>query len=315
MRKLLSHVLASASIALLAASCQLATGDATSSRPDDGAEDTAPEVAGQQSPGSSALSKRGCGVIEPTAERKAQIEEEVRAALAAQRTDLTAALTPTVISVYFHVITSGTAGDLTQTQINSQISVLNDAYANTGVSFALTSVDRTSNASWYRVSPGTAAETAMKTALRKGTAKDLNLYAANVGGGLLGWATFPSDYSRNPKLDGVVLLSASLPGGSAAPYNEGDTASHEVGHWLGLYHTFQGGCKNTATSGDMVLDTPAERSPAYGCPVSRDSCTNKAGLDPISNFMDYTDDACMFEFSAGQVTRFGAQWTTYRKNM
>lgn len=108
MRKLLSHVLASASIALLAASCQLATGDATSSRPDDGAEDTAPEVAGQQSPGSSALSKRGCGVIEPTAERKAQIEEEVRAALAAQRTDLTAALTPTVISVYFHVITSGT---------------------------------------------------------------------------------------------------------------------------------------------------------------------------------------------------------------
>jgi hypothetical protein len=251
-----------------------------------------------------------CGTEKFDAARLA--EEELFFSLAT-RGGVTQQATGGVINVYFHVINNGTTlaqGNIPDSQITAQMNVLNAAFASTGWSFNLVSTTRTTNSSWYTCSGGTC-ETQMKNALRQGTADDLNLYSNNMGGGLLGWATFPSSYAANPKMDGVVILYASVPGGTAAPYNLGDTATHEVGHWMGLYHTFQGGC--TATN-DAVTDTPAERSPAYGCPVGRDSCTARKypGLDPITNFMDYTDDACMNTFSAGQDARMDAQFTTYR---
>lgn len=216
------------------------------------------------------------------------------------------------VPVVFHVINKGSGianGDIPQSQIDDQIAVLNAAYASTPFRFQLVSVDRTTNSSWFKMTNGSSAEKAAKTALHTGGPETLNLYSANPGLGLLGWATFPSDYAAKPTMDGVVVKFNSVPGGSGAPYNEGDTATHEIGHWLGLYHTFQGGCANP---GDSVSDTPAEKSAAYGCPVGRDSCTTKSGLDPITNFMDYTDDSCMNQFTAGQTTRMDQMHQQYR---
>ena len=218
------------------------------------------------------------------------------------------------IGVYVHVIQNSSGeGGASSGQIAKQISILDAAFAGTGFDFDLISTDLTLNDAWYSAGPGTTAEAQMKAALRQGSGDDLNLYISHPGGGLLGWATFPSSYSSAASKDGVVVLDDSLPGGSAAPYNQGDTATHEVGHWLGLYHTFQGGCsKQGDTGGDLVTDTPAERSAAYGCPKGRDTCVAIAGLDPITNFMDYTDDACMFVFSSGQIGRMQAAWMAYR---
>lgn len=216
------------------------------------------------------------------------------------------AFTPVVIDVYWHTITDGTRGAISDAEIASQITVLNNAYAGSGFSFRLVSSDSTNNASWYNGLVSGPQEQAMKAALRKGDQGDLNVYTADLGDDMLGWATFPT--RKTSSSDGVVILDESLPGGTAAPYNEGDTATHEVGHWLGLYHTFQGGCGG---QGDQVADTPAEATPASGCPVGRDTCT-APGLDPIRNFMDYTADACMNEFTPGQVTRMQNLWVTYR---
>jgi hypothetical protein len=245
----------------------------------------------------------------------AQIEDEVRIFRENQRAALGYEATATggVINVYFHVIRTGTAvsqGNITAQMITDQIAVLNTAYAPWGWSFNLVATDRTTNSTWFNSDSGTTAERNMKTALRRGTADDLNIYTINTGS-VLGWSSFPSSYSRNPTDDGIVILYGSVPGGNAAPYNLGDTATHEIGHWMGLYHTFQGGCTG---SGDTVSDTPAEKSPAFGCPIGRDTCRTKAGQDPITNYMDYTDDSCMNRFSTGQDARMDAQFTTYRLN-
>jgi hypothetical protein len=273
--------------------------------------------------------KRGCGTREPTDAERAESDKVASGGGGAKPpgggggTPPPAPQTSGTIDVYFHVVTNGTTGDVTDAQIAQQITVLNNAYAaadGTKYTFVLKGTTRDDNASWFDNCTTSSVESAMKNARRVGSANDLNIYTCS-GGNLLGWATFPSSYASQPAMDGVVIAYDAMPGGGLEyfdadeggdqilDYDEGDTGTHEVGHWLGLYHTFQGGCSKT---GDSVSDTPSERSAAYYCkPV--DSCTG-TGSDPITNFMDYTDDDCMFQFTAGQDARMDAHWTQYRYN-
>jgi hypothetical protein len=270
------------------------------------ADETEQQVAEQQ-----VADPRTCANADFTEEQVAEIEAQFEVLKAQRAMEMGGNVHQMAVSipVYFHVIRSSAgAGGVTTTQINNQITVLNNAYSAAGFSFYLAGTDYTNNDSYYTCTGGTC-ETNMKNALRKGTATALNFYTNNMGGGLLGWATFPWNYSSTNKMDGVVVLQSSLPGGTATNYNQGDTGTHEVGHWMGLYHTFQGGC---TTTNDGVSDTPAEQSGASGCPTGRDSCPTLAGLDPITNFMDYSYDSCMNTFSAGQRTRMNSMWTSYR---
>jgi len=220
------------------------------------------------------------------------------------------------IPVAFHVVRydDGMTADVTDTQINDQIDVLNAAYAPYGYQFTLDSVERVNNTAWSThdaTHPFDPYQAEMKNALAVSPATNLNIYTGDLGGGLLGYATFPFLYPESDPMHGVVVLYSSLPGGSAAPFNEGDTATHEVGHYLGLYHTFQNSCNSP---GDEVDDTPYEAFPAFGCPAGRNTCISP-GLDPITNFMDYSDDACMIEFTNGQGVRMDALVDSFKPSL
>jgi hypothetical protein len=231
-----------------------------------------------------------------------------------------------VIPVNFHVIHTANEGNLTDAQLDAQILVLNRNYAgqdyngnpvpgakNTGYTFFRASVTRSQSNKWFRMTPGSASERQAKNTLAVNWTSSLNLYTCKPGQNLLGWATFPVDLAANGKQDGVVIHYASLPGGTLSPYNLGGTATHEIGHWVGLYHTFQGGCDtgSCSSTGDLVCDTPAEATPTSGCPTNKDTCP-ATGLDPVHNYMDYSTDACYDNFTTGQDARADVQMSTYR---
>ena len=214
-----------------------------------------------------------------------------------------------LIPIVWHVVHDGANGNVPDAMIEEQVAVLNDAFQNRGFAFLLQSVVRTDSRKWF--TGCYSQERNMKRELAVDVPHTLNIYSCQPKGGILGFAYMPWGAAEDSSLHGVVVHHATLPGGGAVPYDEGDTATHEVGHYLGLEHTFYGGCTGT---GDDVDDTPAEKSAAFGCPTGRDTCPS-AGLDPITNYMDYTDDACMFEFSPGQDARMQWAVATYKPNL
>jgi Pregnancy-associated plasma protein-A len=222
------------------------------------------------------------------------------------------------VPVYFHVVTDGAIGSLMDRQINDQMRVLNETFAGaeggdrTGFSFRLAGVTRTDNAAWFYAGPGGTDEHSMKAALHQGGANALNLYSTTAGP-YLGWAYLPSIVTKPGQayLDGIVVDWESMRGTSttyAGQYDQGETATHEAGHWLNLEHTFYRGC---SAKGDFVDDTPAERTPTSGCPEGKDTCS-APGLDPIHNYMDYSFDTCYTEFTPGQSQRMRDSWLFYR---
>lgn len=250
-----------------------------------------------------------CGTLEPSEGGKLAAE------LAATKLpELHASAAGGVIEVYVHVIAKGAGranGDVPDAAIIDQIKVLDGAFASTGWKFHLASIDHTTNPRWFTLVQGTSLESTVKQTLRKGTARDLNLFIADPGQGTLGYATLPAGTRAAPFKDGVVMLHSALPGGSLDRMSLGDQTVHQVGHWLGLYHTYQPDCGSP--NGDYVNDTAATDAPGFGCPVGRDTCGDDSSDDPVRNYMDSSDDACMNTFTAGQKSRIDQMFNAYRR--
>jgi hypothetical protein len=221
------------------------------------------------------------------------------------------------VPTWVHVVSDGAIGNVSNAAISDQMQVLNMTFGGfeggvrTGFSFELVGVTRTDNARWHYASIG-GAEHEMKKALHRGGDGTLNVYLTTAGP-YLGWAYLPSitEQSGNSYLDGIVVDWESMLEVSdsyAGRFDQGETATHEVGHWLNLEHTFYGKC---GPHGDFVADTPPMRTPTSGCPAGKDTCPDP-GLDPIHNYMDYSFDTCYTEFTAGQAARMQDAWLFWR---
>ncbi len=239
------------------------------------------------------------------------------------------------IPVVVHIImNTGGSGQISDALVQSQITVLNEDFramagtpgqfgTDVTVQFALATVDpngnpttgitRDTNNTWFND------QGSYWTSLRWDPNRYLNFYT-NSASGYLGYVPFlPNGGGAGSDADRVVILWSAFgrPGPIGPPYNLGRTATHEVGHYLGLFHTFEGGCANEFppfcyTSGDRICDTPSDAQPTFGCPLGQETCPGGPGPDPIQNYMDYSDDSCYTNFTPEQARRNRCTLMFYR---
>ena len=245
------------------------------------------------------------------------------------------------IPVVVHVIYKNSSQNISDAQIFSQIDILNEdfrmnnsdassvpsafagAAADCEIEFCLAVRDPNGNVTTgitrtYTTTSSFSGYTSMKYSSTGGqdawnTSDYLNIWVCNLASGLLGFATFPGG---NSSTDGVVCDYAYFgnTGTATSPYDLGRTATHEVGHWLNLYHIWG----DSYCGNDYVSDTPKHEESNYGCPsyphASSCSGTGSSG-EMFMNYMDYTNDACMFMFSTGQKNRMRATLNGSRSSL
>ncbi|QRW22836.1 extracellular metalloprotease [Rhizoctonia solani] len=194
-------------------------------------------------------------------------------------------------------------------KVDSAILALNSQFVGSGFTFQRAQLKYTKNAKWFNEVDKNQLTLDMKNKLHTGTAKDLNIYTLHEFEAR--WIRYlPMEVYQRAQARWCCHEVEHYPWGSLSNYNQGKILTHEVGHWAGLFHTFQGGCSE---KGDEVSDTPAEETAATGCPVSRDTCKDIPGQDPIHNYMDYTYDRCKTDpFTAGQIKRMREMMQQHR---
>ncbi|TFK26750.1 hypothetical protein FA15DRAFT_667030 [Coprinopsis marcescibilis] len=258
-----------------------------------------------------------CGTRVFTPKEAAQQEEQFRTL--AQSKGVTSQVRllrsqPFVVPLYYHVVYESetfAGGYLTDTQIHAAVSLLNEGFSTSGMEFRLDGIQRHHNPTWFRLSEpnsdGWPHEWQMKTQTKIGGMDTLNVWTNGMNLAA-GYARYPWD-NLNGAVDGVVMKYDVIPG-NGNQIRSGKSLTHEVGHWAGLYHTFDGGCTG---NGDFVADTAAQGTATdfNGC-HPRDTCPGQPGEDPVENFMDYSSDQCRNHFTWGQIDRMWTTFSTYR---
>ena len=251
---------------------------------------------------------RSCATTMPDSAELATAEAEFARLNQSNRNAFVDCSQEIYIPVHFHVIhKADNTGYISPADVDAQIDVLNNAF--TGITFQLVTLDYTENDSWFtNMDLNSATDTAIATALGINQASELNIYTGSAGGNLGYVSCIPGTHAdcAGSVRDGAFMLWTTVINGSYTNYNEGDTATHEVGHWLGLRHVWgDGGCGVD----DGIADTPTSDAPNFGCPIGHQSCGT---VDDITNFMDYTYDSCMDHFTTGQDDRMCSVINAYR---